>query len=48
MILLRMTEMTICLLSGVGGRGVAYINGTVDKMSFVIFVIEVGAVSLPV
>ena len=32
-----MTEMTKSTLSGVGGGG-AYIDRTVDKMSFVIFV----------
>ena len=41
-----MTEMTNSPLSGVGGGG-AYIDSTVDKMSFVIFVIRsVGSLSV--
>ena len=41
-----MTEMTKSPLSGVGGGG-AYIDSTVDKMSFVIFVIRsVGSLSV--
>ena len=39
-----MTEMTNSPLSGVGG-GDAYIDRTVDKMSFVIFVMKVGEVT---
>ena len=35
-----MTEMTNSPLSGVGGGGGAYIDGTVDKVSFVIFIIR--------
>ena len=38
--IMPMKEMTNSPLSGVGG-GVAYIDRTVDKLSFVIFVMKV-------